>query len=238
MTTTSVENIAISEPVAPQKGPRWWTFLMAVVGTITAYAAMLAAKGNGWSPLLFLLLGMIATPVLGIILAGNRRGGAAWLRRGVGLVIVAAVSLGLANYSTRIDATQAFSEVLGTPPPAGVSDVRARRQWCDGPNTVVLFTADRATIDAVLQARRYDEPMSVYLPEGEALAETEKRRRLLMTISVPFADPDWLVPRGLAAPLWWSTDIASGARDPGHGVLYKVIWDEATHQAIAVVITT
>ena len=61
--------------------------------------------------------------------------------------------MGLAKLSIRVNASAAFAEAMGSAPPEGISNLRAWRQWYDGPHLVLAFQADQKTIDLFERVR-------------------------------------------------------------------------------------
>jgi hypothetical protein len=130
---------------------------IAILGTIASYAAMLGAHGNGWSPLIFLLLGFFGAPLLARVLLWRM----GWRRRNVkglaAIALVAGISFGLAKWSVRIEAADATREIFNQVPLAGFTSIAARQQWYDGVEMAVSFQSSRRALDALLGASEFED---------------------------------------------------------------------------------
>jgi len=201
----------------PRK-PRTWSLLTAVVGAIAAFVSMSAAHGNGWSPLIFILLGLFGTPLLAKILWRRKRN-RPWSMRLIALLSVSALSFGLAKYSTRIDPLEAHQQILQTKPPVGVTLLEARQQWYDGRTVIVSFTS---TIDFA-QLIRLDPSFQDESRDEPTVASTR--------VLIPFLDTTDLMP---AEPVQWrhwrrSTEDAAGKH---HQI--DILWDPAKSRGVIV----
>jgi hypothetical protein len=228
-------NAASDAPAAAARPRRRWTVLLVAIGAIVAYAAMLGAEGNGWTPLVFVLFGCVTMPILAEVLSRRRLSARAWLGRFTAMAIVAVISFGAAKFSTRTDPTVAFRTALGIDPPAGIRDLDARRQWYDGQTLVVLFSAGQGQLNAVLKARAYEQALPIDSLDAPGHPSDEARRQqVLLWANAPFVDPKWMMPAmPMVDPLRWQfvNTAALGIYSP---TSVRLIWDEVTGRAIVV----
>lgn len=138
----------------PRK-PRTWSGLVAIAGALTAYLSMIAANGNGWSPIIFLAIGFFGAPVIAWVLRWTQL--RPWPARGLAVLAVALACFVMAKISARIDTGRAFAETFGMPPPPGLKLIAARKQWHDGYDLLLAFESDRAGIDTLLAAQKYED---------------------------------------------------------------------------------
>lgn len=205
-------------------------FAMAILSAIACYAGMLLAQGNGWSPSLFIIGGL----VVGVVVERSfTRRSARWPRRlfrrvlvlcGVGLI-----GMGLARWSITIDSATAFADITGIAPPAGVSNIRAWRQWYDGPGIVIAFDADKAAIDAILRAGSRPYERRENWDRFSGWSEHEREQQFFFALSMPFFKLDRLARRPMVSPNFWSQMDAEGPKTVGR----QLIWDSETKQAFA-----
>lgn len=202
---------ATDSGAAPRR--RGWTGLMVLVGPIVTYLTMLAAHGNGWSPLLFILLGLIATPLLAGVLV-RRLTARPWTARLLAMVGVGLLSFVLSIYSTRIDATDTFTRTFNTAPPPGMTLIEGRTQWYDGPNYFISFQANQAAMNSMLALAAYTDESA-----SGALGITQ-------TLKTPGMDTTRFVPPLTPATQRWQRIQQSDAA--------VLIWDPASGRGVAV----
>jgi hypothetical protein len=198
------------------KKPRTWSGPIAVLGVILVYACMLAAHGNGWSPLVWVAIGLFGTPFLAWVL---RRWMNPWLGRLIALVFVCGLSFALAKISTRIDKNQAYSEIFGSRPPAGVTTLQARKQWYDGIDYVVAFQSNRAGVEAMLAQKEFKD---------ESYQDQAILRRLTV---VPFLDMSTLWPTTFTSTNSW---YLMTSVPPARWTSIRIFWNETTGRGVII----
>jgi hypothetical protein len=199
-----------------KKKSRTWSAPLAVLGLILAYACMLAAKGNGWSPLVWIAIGLLGTPFLAWIL---RRCMNPWLGRLIALATVCALSFVLARISTRINPAEAYAAVLGAAPSPTVTLIDARKQWYDGINYVVAFNATRSGIDDMLTRKKF---------EDESDHDQNMVRRLAI---VPFLDMTKLMPRSFTSTNSWECIVQKSSGDV---TWTRILWNQSTGRGVLI----
>lgn len=196
------------------KPARNWTFTMCIVGTIAAFASMTAAEGYGWSPLAFLLIGLVGTPLLAKLL---RRRVRPWTAPGLAIVLVGITCFGLAKFSTRIDPQVAFARAFAVPVPPGMTLLDSRKQWYDGVDYVITFQSDRAAIDSLLSLRKYEDG-------SDGTAEFQR-----MQLVPPFMDVSQLVPASYGGTRLWTYHKELSEIQWFHVV---ISWDEKSGRGV------
>jgi hypothetical protein len=195
---------------------------MSVLGAISAWAGMLLATGNGWSPLVFLGCGLF----VGLLLEASvvRRLAKRWRARLFSLCFIGILSLVLAKCSTGTNPSAAFRAAAGIETPRGVSNLHAWQQWYDGRNLVLEFDADQASIDAVLANRGHTYGRQDFL-EKELLRKPDEQLALVQQVILPpFFDDRRLHFKQMSQPQVW--EESSQEHD------FTLLWDPPTQQAI------
>lgn len=205
--------------------------MMGFLGAIFGYAGMFLADGNGWSPLVFLLIGIL----LGGILADRAvRGVVGGTQRAMRLVVhlaaILVISMGLSRLSIWIDPARAYETALGVKVPDGVSNLHAWRQWYDGQNYVLSFVADESVINGIVNATGH----TFYAHDQEAerlrgAAPSEFQNQLSLALVVPMFDLNRLEVTHLSSPHVWFGDWKD---ENGHDGAIQLVWDADTHRAI------
>jgi hypothetical protein len=213
--TMSQEQPVVTDAPAPKKKPRTWSGPMAVLGVILGYACMLAAHGNGWSPLVWIALGLFGTPFLAWLL---RRWMNPWPGRLIALATFCGLSFVLAKVSTRMDANDAYGEIFGARPPTGATMLLARKQWYDGIEYVVAFQSNRAGIDAMLATKKFGED------GGNAAGH-------VILGPVPYLDVSELIPPGYTNDHLWEYLHET---KPGQWESVKIRWNESSGRGVII----
>ncbi len=205
---------------------------MFFVGPLVAYAAMLADGGNGWSPLVFLLFGVVAALAAEQWACRAPRRPVRWAWRGTSLAMIAAVSFAAARYSIGDDPAAAFAEVFGVRPPPAASHVRGWKQWYDGLDRIVAFDADPATVDHLLHRPGLAFGRQPQLDGWAGWDAARRRTEFGYATLVPFFDLDRLRLRPLSQPQFWEADKPPNA--DGRYTDDRLIWDPPTGQVVLV----
>jgi hypothetical protein len=200
---------------------------MAMLGALIGWLGMLGAFGNGWSPLLFIVIGLIAGPLLESIFVKTINATFKRARRRLAVLLgIGLGSLGLARYSVTIDPVAAFVTATRITLPTGVTKLRAWQQWYDGPNLVLAFNSDQPSIDAILAVpgRHYEQSL---IWDEYPNWDAEKRRQWLNSrMLIPFFDSDRMRMKEIVRPQQWQQQ----SQPPNSRTV--VCWDPPTQQVI------
>ncbi len=184
--------------------PRSGTGFICIIGTVVGYSAMLAAHGNGWSPLVFLAIGLFVTPIVAMLVQWGMRV-RPWTARGLAFVFIGVLCFALAKYSRRIDRNLAFVTVFEIPPPPGLNVIAARKQWFDGIDYLIVFQSNRAGIDTLLSRGKYEDI-------SDRVHDTNAHE-----LQVPFLDVSVIVPETFTLTHVWEFQkkwLSANSADP------------------------
>ena len=205
-----------------------------VFGAVAAWLGMMADHGNGWSPLLFILFGMVAGPTFETWASRGATGVRRAARRGAVLLGIAGVAWVAAAVSIRDDPVATFTETFGSPPPAGVVNLRGSKQWYDGLDHIVAFDADQATLDRLVVTAPMPLERIAWLDAEDAAAPAEELAKLRRAMITPFFDVNRLRLRPLTHLTGWrqSKPLPTATAQMQSSDL--VFWDSTSGQAVLV----
>lgn len=155
---------------------------------VAVTVGVLAARGNGISPVMFGCGAVVVVPLIAL--------GLAWLlpRRAKAAQIVVIVLSGVAAYalahtSSRVDPGVGFERIFGVPPPGSVSELTVREAWFDGPLRLATFRIS----DEDLQFLVRSASLKRSFPESPSTEERRLKWKMLRDPNTTIARVDWPV---------------------------------------------